>query len=46
MVEVLAEALQPKNDPLALFPMELSLTRPTRPSAATVGLAMEGKTEV
>mgnify|MGYP001107896932 CR=1 FL=1 len=40
IAEVQAKALLLKNDPLALFPMELPLTRPTGPSVATVGLDM------
>lgn len=38
MAEVLAEALQLRNDPLAPFPMELPLTGHTRVSATNLGL--------
>ena len=46
MAEVLAETLRFKNDPLALFPMKLTLIGPTRVQAATVGLGVERKTAV
>ena len=38
MMEVLDEALQLKNDPLAPFPTELPLAGPSGPLAAMVGL--------
>ena len=37
IVEVLAKALQPKNDPLSPFPTELPLTGSTGPSVAKGG---------
>ena len=38
IAEVLAKALQPKNDPLAQFPKKMTWNGPTGPSAAKVGL--------
>ena len=38
IAEVLAKALQLKNNPLAQFPTELPLNGPTGPSAAKVWL--------
>ena len=45
MVEVLAEALWLKNDPLALFPMELPSTGPTRVQVTTVRLVQARRAE-
>ena len=41
MAEVQAEAIRLKNDSLALFPMKLPMTGPTRVPGAIVGLGVE-----
>ena len=45
MREVLDKALWVKNYPLALFPMELPSTRPTRVPAATLRLEQARRAE-